>query len=341
MPNTYLTWLATRTPGRWWVDTGVLEEINQALAMGACGVTMNPLLLARGLAASAPGTREVVATGGPLRPGGPERAEEITRRVAVDAARRLLPVYDASGGSEGFVCAQVNPALAANAREMVAQAHRIDAWAPNVIVKLPATAAGLLAIERCVGDGINVVATVSFSVAQAVAVAEAHERGLADAQVRGVSGGRCYAVVMLGRLDDHLKRVAAPSLHGEIDSAAVSVARACRSILSSRGFSATLLPSGMRHTSHVTELAGGDFVFSISPEMAQRLNAEDPPHRARVEEQTPGATVERLRSIPDFVRAYDPDGMPAAEFADYGAARFTLDQFAREGWAVLEGWNPR
>ena len=335
MSKNYLEWLSTETPGSWWVDTGVIEEVVAACSDAAAGVTMNPLLLARGLAAEQSGTRDVVAAGGALPPAGDVRTVEITRRVAAGVAGRLASVHDASGGEHGYVCAQVNPSLADDAPAMTAQAREFDSWAPNVIVKLPVTKAGLEALEACVAEGINIVATVSFSLPQALAIGEAHARGTTAARAAGRKPGRCFAVIMLGRLDDQLKRVATGVDEETIDRAAIAVAKRARSLFAERGYEATILPSGMRHSGHVTELAGGDFVFSISPSMAAELAGGDFPQRPRVDEPVDEAVIERLRAIPDFVRAYEPDGMREDEFAGFGAAEFTLSQFAREGWEVV------
>ena len=64
-------------------------------------------------------------------------------------------------------------------------AKRLHAWAPNIAVKLPATAAGLDVLEDCIAEGITTTATVSFTVPQAVAIAERHRAGIARAREHG------------------------------------------------------------------------------------------------------------------------------------------------------------
>jgi transaldolase len=281
----------------------------------------------------------VIADGGPLPAAGPERAIEITRRVAVETARRLEQLYESSNGEAGYVCAQVSPLIANDASAMVTQASEFASWALNVLVKLPVTAAGVEAIERCTAVGINITATVSFSLPQMVATAEAHERGKSAAKANGGSAGHCYAVVMLGRLDDHLKRAAPEADPAIVDWAGIAVAKRARVLFAEKGYSATILPSGMRHPGHVTELAGGEFVFSVSPDMAADLDGHDYEQVTRVARPVDPAVIESLMDIPDFRRAYEPDGMNPSEFADFGASEFTLSQFAREGWGVLERYE--
>src|SRR5207302_6391039 len=99
------------------------------------------------------------------------KAEDLMRIAVTRAAAKLLPEYESSNRQSGFVCAQVNPLRAGDREGMYAMAKRLHAWAPNIAVKLPATAAGLDVLEDCAAEGITVTATVSFTVPQAVAIA--------------------------------------------------------------------------------------------------------------------------------------------------------------------------
>src|SRR5204863_6536603 len=123
------------------------------------------------------------------------------------AADALLPAFKTGDGRSGFVCAQVNPVRASDRACMDAMAHRFRAWAPNIAVKLPATAAGLDVLETCIAQGISVTATVSFTVPQVVAVAERHRAGSVRARATAVEPGKCFAVIMIGRLDDYLREI--------------------------------------------------------------------------------------------------------------------------------------
>ena len=91
---------------------------------------------------------------------------------------------------------------------MFDMAKRLNKWSPNIAVKLPVTAAGLDALEECAAIGITVTATVSFTVPQAVATAERYRKGLVRAKKAGITPGKCFAVLMVGRLDDYLRDIA-------------------------------------------------------------------------------------------------------------------------------------
>ncbi len=110
---------------------------------------------------------------------------ELYEALAIEdiraAADVLRPVYDGSGGGDGFVSLEVSPHLADDTGGTVEEARRLwrEVDRPNLMIKVPATSAGLPAIERLIADGINVNVTLMFSLADYEAVAAAYLRGLA------------------------------------------------------------------------------------------------------------------------------------------------------------------
>lgn len=107
-------------------------------------------------------------------------AQEIYEQLAIDdirlAADILEPVFDESDGADGFFSLEVNPHLAHDKQASVSEAKRLfeRVGRPNIMIKIPATAEGLLAIQELIEDGINVNATLMFSMAQYDMVVEAY-----------------------------------------------------------------------------------------------------------------------------------------------------------------------
>jgi transaldolase len=255
----YLSWLAAKTATSWWHDSGDPDELSLALANGACGVTTNPILTIQALRANPEHWRPVI---GSLdsKLSGEEKAIALMRAVACQTAARLLPQHTVSGGEQGYVCAQVNPNKAGDRESMLAMARRFHAWAPNIAVKLPVTAAGLDVLEECTAAGITVTATVSFSVPQVIAVAERHRQGVLRAQAAGIKAGRCFAVIMIGRLDDYLREVAMDTRcalsEADIRQAGLAVVKRAYAIFQQRGYAAVLLVAALRGAYHMSGLAG-------------------------------------------------------------------------------------
>ena len=171
----YLKWLS-QTDGYWWTDTAEYNTLDEAIENGATGVTTNPILIKKSLYANPQFWRPYLDSAVGLQ--GDEKAEEILRCITVEIAKKFQPIFENTNGIQGFVCAQVNPKKQGDSGSMIEMGRRLAAWAPNIAVKLPATAAGLRAIEELGAEGITTVGTVSFTAAQAVAIAAAQQRGI-------------------------------------------------------------------------------------------------------------------------------------------------------------------
>ncbi|MFF9158329.1 transaldolase [Streptomyces sp. NPDC014846] len=126
------------------------------------------------------------------------------------AADVLRPVYDATGGRDGRVSIEVDPRLAHDTAATVAEARQL-AWLvdrPNVMIKIPATRAGLPAITEVIGLGISVNVTLIFSLERYREVMAAYLAGLEEARERGVdlSGIHSVASFFVSRVDAEIDR---------------------------------------------------------------------------------------------------------------------------------------
>jgi transaldolase len=338
----YLQWLGSQTKTSWWHDSADPDELAEALKNGAVGVTTNPLLVRQSLFAR-PKIWAETLSGLPKELDGAEKAEAIMRKITQKIADMMMPVYKRSGGADGYVCAQVNPLKAGDAETMYAMALRLHDWAPNIAVKLPATAAGIDVLEECAAAGITVTLTVSFTVAQVLAIAERYRKGLQRAKKTDIKPGKCYAVLMIGRLDDYLRDVAMDNKceiqESDIREAGVAVIKRAYEIYKQQGYEAVLMTSAMRGTYHVEEPCGAAIVNSIHPKTQIQLLKITEPFCEYIEERVDAGVIERLMRMPEFVKAYEPDGMKPEEFIGYGVTQKTLCQFVETGWLPLEAYK--
>ncbi len=333
--NPYLKALS-ESAGFWWTDTAELHTMDEAIENGATGVTTNPILIKKSLYGNPDFWRPYLKSAEGLT--GDEKAEEILRCVTVEVARKFQPVFEAMNGEQGFVCAQVNPKKQGDTAAMVEMGKRLAAWAPNIAVKVPATAAGLRAIEELAAEGITTVGTVSFTMPQAVAIAAAQQRGLDRCRAAGKKPGKAFSVIMVGRLDDYLRDVAKDMQsdvpESDIIQAGTAAIKKAYAICRERGYEAKLMPAGMRGGYHAVALAGSDMTMSLSAGILTALGKEE--HFAEhIDESVAAETIQRLSTIPEFVRAYDLEQLPEAEFIRYGASQRTLSQFVEAGWSMI------
>lgn len=335
----YLEWINQCTPTRWWHDSGNPDEIELAIRRGATGVTTNPVLTFRSFQSQPEfWNPKVVALGDDFEP--EARAEALLKLVATYAAEKVRPVYERTNGADGYALGQLNPTRAGDAEGMLAQARRVHSWAENIAVKLPATAAGIEVIEHLAEEDIPICATINVSVSQAIAVAEAYARGKQKALAAGVKPPLCIVVQQVGRLDDYLRDVAQDMKLGLDESvitmAGLAVAKRTYQIFEQRGYDAVIMPAGLRGAYHLTEMAGGKLLYTINTRVQDMILAADPPQEERISNPVPQDILDQLRKIPEFVRAYEPDGMKPSEFITYGVTQKLLSQFNETGWAPLE-----
>lgn len=325
----YLQQLSSQTPTQFWNDSGEPSEIQAALNNGAVGVTTNPILIPRVVQAHPDEWRVRIRHMAQIMPV-QDIPHAVTAQVVSTAADMTLPTYVRTGGDAGYVCAQGNPNNHANVQAMVDEAVAFHAVRPNIANKIPASAAGLQAITELTSRGITTTCTTSFTVPQVLAISEAYARGL-EARGGKSEGVRCFAVIMAGRLDDHLRDEvkAGRGAAGEqaIAIGGLAVSKRAYALCTERKHKAVLLIGGMRGHYHVTELVGGRMVLTIAPGMQTAILEKGYALRTSIGEPVAAELVRELLNVPDFRRAYEPDGMTPAEFSSFGAFVKTQGQF--------------
>jgi len=337
--------LTTELGADFWNDSCALHELGEAVANGAVGATSNPVIVYSVVNEDRgrwmPVLERLIRENG--EDGESEIAWKLIEIIGQEAAAVLEPIYRKTGGRKGFLSVQVNPQFFRSQERMVRHAQSLAAIAPNIAIKVPATETGLGAMEEIVAGGVNVNATVSFSVSQAVAAAEACAKGLARAEAAVVDMARMhpYVTIMVGRVDDHLKRLMEKENTtidpGHLNWAGVAVFKRAHQVFQERKYRSTLLAAAYRHVLHWSELIGEDVILSIPYKWWKTFNASDVAPAATIAKPVDEAIVAELhRKFADFRRAYDVGGMRPGEFVHYGASVHTLNQFLGGYQKLLE-----
>jgi len=211
--------------------SGKLQEL---VDQGLRGVTSNPSIFEKAIAGSDDYDEDLNRL---VRDG--RSVAEIYENLAMSDIRRaadvLRPVYEKSGGADGYVSLEVNPALAHDTGATIAEARRLFASLerPNVLIKVPATPAGIPAIETLIGEGVNVNVTLIFSLEQYEAVATAYIAGLEKLALAGGDVGRVASVAsfFISRVDTAvdkaLEEIGNTEIQGKIaiDNAKIAYSR--------------------------------------------------------------------------------------------------------------------
>ncbi|WP_369194928.1 transaldolase [Streptomyces djakartensis] len=173
------------------------------------GVTTNPSIFQAAIGSGA-GYEEQLADLAVRGVGVDEAVRMLTTADVRAAADVLRPVYDATGGRDGRVSIEVDPRLAHDTAATVAEARQL-AWLvdrPNVMIKIPATKAGLPAITEVIGAGISVNVTLIFSLERHREVMDAYLAGLERARAAGIDLSAVHSVAsfFVSRVDAEIDK---------------------------------------------------------------------------------------------------------------------------------------
>lgn len=320
----------SQTATDFWNDSCDLKELSDAVSHGAVGATSNPVIVSTVVKDSPDVWGKKLDDLIQSNPCDSEDdiAWKLIEELGKAAAELLLGVFEQTNGAKGRLAIQVNPKYYRNSEKMIAHAKELSEVAPNMTIKLPATKAGIVAMEELTAQGVVVTATVCYSVSQAVACAEAMERGLK----RYGKPLQPFIAIMVGRLDDQLKRVMAAegiiTDPGYLEWAGVAVFKRAYEIFQQRQFTAKLLSAAYRNHMQWSQFIGGDIVLSMPYKWWNRFNASDVAVEERIDAPVAGeATEELYHKFEDFRKAYDENGMTPNEFEFFGASVHTLNQF--------------
>jgi transaldolase len=324
------------TPTCLWNDSADIDELNYAIENGAVGATCNPVIalaiLKKHIAEWRPRIEALVrelpeATADQL-------GWKLVEEMSVQGARLLEPAFAEHRGRNGRLSIQTDPRLYRDTGAIVENAVAFSRLAPNMIVKIPVTHAGIGAIEEATYRGLSINATVCFTVPQCIAVAEAVERGLRrrESAGKGIDSMGPVCTIMVGRLDDWLKVLLEKREitidPGLIEWAGVAVFKKTYRIFGERGYRLRLLSAAFRNHMHWSELIGADAVISPPSAWQKRFNASDIEVRSRIDDPVDPRVVDQLVThFPDFRRAYSEDGLSHEDFDSFAPTVRTLRQF--------------
>src|SRR5947209_6666319 len=149
------------TPTCLWNDSASIDELKQSLEQGAVGATCNPVIAVSVLKQEMASWKPRIQALADEMATATEDAIgwRVVEEMSAKAAVLLEPIFDAQHGRNGRLSIQTDPRLYRNAKAIVEQAEHFDKLARNMIVKIPATKAGIAAIEETTYRGISIKAT--------------------------------------------------------------------------------------------------------------------------------------------------------------------------------------
>lgn len=318
-----------------WMDSCGEVELDYALERGCVGATSNPAIVGAVI------KQELTKWQARIKEMAAQRkditeddiAYGIIYEMGAERSKKLLPIFDEFKGKKGRLSIQTNPKYYRDTGKMLEQADILNNLGRNMQVKMPASEAGINAMEEATYKGISINATVSFTVAQAVAVAEAVERGLKRREAEGLPTEEMSPVctIMIGRTDDWLKKYTNDNdilVDPEcLEWAGIAVMKEAYRIYKERGYRTRLLSAACRNHHHWSQLIGGELSMTIPYNWHLKINGCDVEVKSRIDEPIKQEYMNQLNKLSEFKKSFDEKGMTPAEFEKYGGFRATVAGF--------------
>ena len=272
-----------------------------------------------------------------------------------ETAEQLMPLWAATSGKFGWVCAQVTPDSIFNKDLMIKQGIELAKLSPNIMAKIPGSSQGYEAIEELTALGISTNNTLSYTLPQFLACAESIEKGLKRAKENNVCLKRWRAVVtdMIGRFGDQQALLDEANAKGitltikDIRWAELAILKKTYKILKQKNTPLKILLASLRIETdkgmcclrietdkgmcwHLQKTAGADLVYTLPPNFIQTLvHHEDrleKPEPYAIEEEPPSNILQKLNSLEYFAKAYAADGLENNEFNHHPALLHSVQE---------------
>ncbi|MDR2101715.1 MAG: hypothetical protein LBP43_04015 [Treponema sp.] len=339
MPETgYFLEVAQKTPTRFWINNPTLREAEYAIAAGAAGCTTNPSYTAKMLVnpETAGEVKRILRR--ELSPGrsDAEVAGAVQQALVKGLSDLFMPLYETSGGKEGFVTIQSDPLEEGDPGFIIREGRAARRIAPNIMVKIPVTLAGIGAIKTLVKENCPVMATEVMALSQALSICGAYR----EASEESGLAPPFYVTHITGILDDYFSEVVRQrdlKIPPDILAwAGISIAKKQYALLTGRNCPGRMIGGGARKLADFTELVGGDLTVTINWKgTAEELIRTHPPVVSRIGEQTaPGITELLRRELPGYAEAWDEEGLKPEEFFEYGGVELFRNAFIKS-WREL------
>ena len=319
-----------------WNDSADPKELKEALTWGIVGATCNPIIALSAIKADKDywvGRIKEYAKNHPAATDD-QIGWAMVEELSVSAAKILEPVFEKYNGRNGRLSIQTDPRNFRDPKALADQAVEFSKIAKNISDKIPVPSEAISAFEEATYRGVSLNATVSFSVAQTIAVAEAIERGLKRREAEGLDISQMGPVctIMLGRVDDWVKVSVEKSGvlidPGVMEWAGVAVFKHAHQIYKQRGYRTRLLCAAFRNHMHWSQIIGGDAVISPPFGWQVKINKSGIiPNPNSIEEPVDPTILKTLQTLPEFNKMYDVDGLKESEFTNFGATLRTLRGF--------------
>jgi len=331
MKQDYFHRVAALTPTKMWINNVTPQEAEWAIAAGAMGCTQNPAYTWKMLNHEEGKGHALALLDETLKESNDDNQVEciLQRKLVKGIAEKFMSVYERTNGEHGYVSIQGDPIHEEDPHVIIDEGRKNRAMSPNIMIKIPATEAGLEAMGVLIEENTPLNATEIMGLAQVIDVCEMYHKITARTKKKPIM----YFSLITGIYDEWLgKEVQGQGIEISPDilyQAGMVIAKKVYKFVHDRGYQLGFIGGGVRGLQHFTEMVGGDVCITMNwPGQADKLLELDQPVVARLFNPVQEHVLdELLAKVPAFRQAYMEDGLKPAEYEEYGPVRYFRDMF--------------
>ncbi len=331
MANDYFKRVNALTPTKMWINNVTRKEAQMAIDAGAMGCTQNPSYTWKMI--SHPEEKDYTLK--ILKETMQETNDDnevvciLQRKLVKGISDIFMPLYEKTNAKHGYVSIQGDPIHEHDAQVIINEARLNREMNPNVMIKIPATKAGLEAMQVLIAENTPLNATEVMGVSQVIDLCEMYQKITSETRNKPMM----YLSLITGIYDEWLqKEVAAQNININKDilyQAGMVIAKKVYRLMHDRGYELGFIGGGVRGMQHFTEMVGGDVCITMNWQgQVDKLIEMDLPVVSRlfnpVQEEVLDTLLER---VPQFRQAYMENGLQADEYEEYGPVKFFWNMF--------------
>jgi transaldolase len=331
MKHDYFHRVAALTPTKMWINNVTPQEADLAIAAGAMGCTQNPSYTWKMLNHEEGKDHTMALLDETLKESRDDNEVEciLQRKLVKRVAERFMSVYERTNGRYGYVSIQGDPIHEEDPEVIIEEGRKNRQMSPNIMIKIPATKAGLKAMAVLIEENTPLNATEVMGLSQVIEVCEMYRKITARGGTRPIS----YYSLITGIYDEWIhKEVAAQGIEISPDilyQAGMVIAKKVYRLVHDRGYTLGFIGGGVRGLQHFTEMVGGDVCITMNwGGQADKLLELDLPVVARLFNPVQEHILdELLAKVQGFRQAYMEDGLEVEEYEEYGPVLYFRDMF--------------
>ncbi len=340
MRNDYFHRVAALSPTKMWINNVTPQEAEWAIEAGAMGCTQNPSYTWKMLTHPEHKEQAIALLDETLKESDDDNEVEciLQRKLVKRVAEKFMTVYEKTNGEHGYVSIQGDPINEEDPQVIIDEGRKNRAMSPNIMIKIPATEAGLEAMGVLIEENTPLNATEIMGLSQIIDVCEMYHKITAKTKTKPVS----YCSLITGIYDEWLgKEVDKLGIKISPDilyQAGMVIAKKVYRFMHDRGYQLGFIGGGVRGLHHFTEMVGGEVCITMNWRgTADKLLELDQPVVSRLFNPVQDHVLDELLSkVPPFRQAYMEDGLKVEEYEEYGPVMYFRNSFISAWKNALE-----